>query len=79
MATKTISADQFRDGVRDAVLKALDEYVRELTDCDKALGARDSDLPELFAALDAHMDRVAARFNQPESAEPGSAFFRIAA
>lgn len=75
--SKTIGADAFRDGARDVVLAALDTYMRTLTQSDRALGARDSDLPMLFAALDAHMDRVAARFNAPESKEVGSAFLSI--
>lgn len=77
MREKTISAEDFKEGARQAVLKALDEYMREITDCDIALGARDSDLPHLFRALDAHMDRVAERFNHPQSIEAGSAFFYI--
>lgn len=79
MTMKTISAEQFRDGARDVVLQALDDYMRGLTDYDKAMGSRDADLPALFAGLDAHMDRVAARFNDPESTEPGSAFIKIVA
>ena len=79
MTAKTISAEQFRDGARDAVLKALDEYVRDLTECSKSMGARDEDLPALFAGIDAHMSRVAERFNAPDSSEPGSEFIKIVA
>lgn len=79
MQTKTISAEAFRDGAREAVLKALDAYMRELTCCDNARGATDGDLPALFAGIDAHMTRVAARFNNPDSEEVGSAFLSISA
>lgn len=75
--TKTITADEFRDGARDAVLKALDTYMLELTGCDNARGARDADLPKLFAGIDAHMDLVAARLNHPDSDEVGSAYLSI--
>ncbi|HDR9758698.1 hypothetical protein KDX16_15490 [Burkholderia vietnamiensis] len=75
--TKTIPIDEFRDGARDAVLKALDTYMREQTGCDNARGARDADLPQLFAGIDAHMDRVAARLNRPDSDEVGSAHLSI--
>ncbi|MGY6257279.1 hypothetical protein ACXIVK_27860 [Paraburkholderia caledonica] len=78
MQTKTISGEAFRDGARDAVLKALDTYVRDLTCCDNARGATDGDLPALFAGIDAHMARVAARFNDPNSQEVGSAYLSIA-
>ena len=77
MSNIIISYREFRDGARDAVLEALDEYMRDITRCDKAIGARDSDLPDLFAGLDAHMAKIAARFNELDSAEPGSAFFKI--
>lgn len=79
MQTKTISAEDFREGARQAVLKALDGYMRELTGSDKARGATDGDLPALFAGIDAHITRVADRFNDPESEEVGSAYLTIAA
>jgi hypothetical protein len=75
--TKTITAVEFRDGARAAVLKALDTYMREVTGCDNARGARDSDHPQLFAAIDAHVGRVAERLNDPESEEIGSAYLSI--
>ncbi|CAB3754165.1 hypothetical protein [Paraburkholderia humisilvae] len=77
--TKTVTADEFRDGARDAVLKALDKYMRELTGCDNARGARDADLPQLFAGIDGHMARVAERLNRPDSDEVGSAYLSISA
>lgn len=77
MQTKTITAEDFRDGARQTVLKALDGYMRELTGSDEARGATDGDLPALFAGIDAHMMRVAARFNDPESEEVGSAYLSI--
>jgi hypothetical protein len=67
-----------RKGARAAVLGALDDYMRSLTGCDHARGATDGDLPSLFSGLDAHMARVAARFNDPESREVGSAYLGIA-
>ena len=78
MQTKTITAEAFRDGARQAVLKALDAYMRELTCCDNARGATDGDLPALFAGIDAHVTRVATWFNDPNSEEVGSAFLSIA-
>ncbi|ODV41483.1 hypothetical protein AWV79_35530 [Cupriavidus sp. UYMMa02A] len=77
MQTRTITAEDFRNGAREVVLNALDAYMREMTECDNARGARDSDLPALFSTLDAHMDRVAARINDPESQEVGSAFLTV--
>lgn len=78
MQTKTITQEQFIGVARDAVLAALDVYMRELTGCDNARGASDADLPSLFAGIDAHMARVAVRFNDPESQEVGSAHLNIA-
>ena len=78
MQTKAISTEAFRDGAREAVLKALDGYMRELTCSDNARGATDADLPALFAGIDAHMTRVAARFIDPNSEEVGSAYLSIA-
>ncbi|MBB5546695.1 hypothetical protein A8H39_01405 [Paraburkholderia fungorum] len=77
MQTKTISAEAFREGAREAVLHALDTYLRELTGCDNARGATDADLPALFAGIDAHTARVAARLNDANSQEVGSAFLSI--
>ncbi|MCK4117637.1 hypothetical protein G7939_12460 [Ralstonia solanacearum] len=74
---KRISLDEFKDGLRQAVLNALDAYMQEVTDYERARGARDQDLPALFKALDAHADVLEQRFNDPESNEPGSAFLLI--
>lgn len=74
-----ISEEDFIDGARSAVLQALDGYMQDLTRSERAKGSNDADLPELFKALDAHMRRVAARFNDPESQEVGSAFFEVLA
>lgn len=73
----TVPESQFIDGARLAVLGALDGYMRVLTGCDNARGATDADLPELFSALDAHMRKVAKRFNDPESQEIGSAALKV--
>ena len=75
---KSIDKSDFIEGARAAVLIALDGYMRELTESYNARGATDADLPALFKALDAHMERVATRFNDPESQEIGSAFLSIA-
>ncbi|KVN57498.1 hypothetical protein [Burkholderia stagnalis] len=77
MKEKAVSFEVFRDNIRDAVLGALDDEIRAVTGCDSACGARDSDLPHLFAALDAHAMRLAHRFNDPESEEVGSAGLAI--
>lgn len=77
MNVTKMTAEDFKKGARDCVLEALDEYMRRVTGYANALGARDEDLPKLFPALDAHMDRVAARFNDPESKEPGSLHFSV--
>lgn len=77
MTIKTITQEEFNEGARAAVLAALDGYLRDLTGSDSARGAADADLPALFAGLDAHMARVAARINDPESEEVGSASLSI--
>lgn len=76
-STVTISQEQFLEGARSAVLAALDGYMRELSGSERARGASDADLPHLFAGLDAHMLRVAKRFNDPHSQEVGSACLSI--
>ena len=78
MNTKRVNFDGFRDGMRRAVLDALDAYMQRQTDgAPNVKSWRDQDLPLLFAAVDAHAGRVAARFNDPESQEPGSAYLTI--
>ncbi|MCA8270375.1 hypothetical protein [Burkholderia vietnamiensis] len=73
----TISEADFVQGARDAVLEALDVYMRNVTGCLMAVGWRDSDLPELFTGIDAHMGRVAARFRAQDSTEAGAVNFSI--
>jgi len=73
----TMTIDGFLMGARDVVLVALDAYVREMVGHNKAMGARDEDLTELFKGIDAHMTKVAKRYNDPESNEPGSATFGV--
>ena len=75
---KSIDKSDFIEGARAAVLIALDGYMRDLTGSYNARGAADADLPALFKALDAHMERVATRLNDPESQEIGAAFLSIA-
>lgn len=69
--------DDLTNLMREKVLEALDAAIREATGHGTAMGARDSDLPELFKSIDAHARRVAARFNARDSTEPGSAFFSV--
>lgn len=75
---RRISHIDFRDGARTAVLTALDDYMQEMTGHANARGASDADLPALFAGLDAHMERLATRLNDPSSHEIGSAELLIA-
>ncbi|WP_186078715.1 hypothetical protein [Burkholderia gladioli] len=77
MNTSLIPFEAFRTHLRDAILVALDDAMRELTGCETALGSRDADLPHLFAAIDEHAIRLAHRFNDPESEEVGSAYLSI--
>lgn len=77
MTPVRLTKEQFLEGARAAVLKSLDEYMRELTGCANARGAKDAELPKLFAGVDDHMLRVARRFNDPESQEVGSAHLSI--
>lgn len=53
----------FQDGARDAVIKALDTYVEELTSI-SGQGWKDQELPALFRGLDAHTRTVAERINR---------------
>lgn len=68
--------DDWINGGRDAVIAALDNYVRETLSHHAARGATDADLPSLFRAIDAHLDRLAARIN--DGLMPGSKGFRVA-
>ena len=71
------SKENFIQNGRDFVLAAMDAYIRELTESDRARGWLDKDLPALIPALDAHFSAVAARFADPESEEVGSANIRF--
>lgn len=77
MDTKKIPFDLFLEGMQGAVLHALDEYMVDVSNSDNAKGWRDSDLPMLFKALEFHAERVAARFNDLDSNEVGSAYLSI--
>lgn len=80
MQTNRVNYEDFRDGMRRAVLDALDAYMQRQTDgCLGVKGWRDQDLAALFPAIDAQAARVAIRFNDPNSQEPGSAYLTIAA
>jgi hypothetical protein len=72
---KTIVFNDFRQDLRDAALKALDEFAAKALGTDQAKGWLDSELPALFAGLDAQARALAARINA--GSEPGSAFVRI--
>jgi hypothetical protein len=72
----TIDYKAFKDDVRNAVLAALDEKIRELLGHEDARGWVDAELPSLFAGVDAHVKAIAARINGGE--EPGSATVSIA-
>jgi len=67
---REINREDWYEGARLGVLHALDNYMRAQTGFDKALGARDEDLSDLFKGIDAHMDKVAERINI--GTEPGS-------
>lgn len=78
MQPNRLNFDDFRDGMRRAVLDALDAYMQRQTDgALNVKGWRDQDLAVLFPAIDAHASKVAARFNDPDSQEPGSAYLTI--
>ena len=68
--TQVISQDQFVNGARDAVLDALDTYVRGLTGHPKTLGATDAELPALFEGIDKHARLVHARLVGAEVLSP---------
>lgn len=77
MAITNIHIEQFSDVLRTKVLEAIDEVTQEFVNHPKAKGWKDSDLPDLFKGLDAHIQRLAARYNSPESDEYNSAFVRF--
>ncbi len=58
-----ISADKFKDDVRQVVLNALDKFTRELLGHPDARGWVDKELPSLFTGVDAHAKALAARIN----------------
>lgn len=68
-----VNKESFIQDGRDFVLAALDAYAQQATACTGAKGWRDSDLPKLIPALDAHFAALADRLANPESTEPGSA------
>lgn len=63
------------NGGRDVVLAALDNYVRETMSHHAASGATDADLPDLFRAIDAQLERLAARIN--DGLMPGSSGHKV--
>lgn len=60
-----INRDKVIDAFRDAVLAALDEKAKEIfrVHVDGMPGASDADLPELFRTLDAHVEKIAMRYD----------------
>jgi hypothetical protein len=75
MEPKVISHDDWIEQGRKAVLDALDQYVRTTTQFGASRGWVDQELPNLFRAVDAHLDSIAERINL--GIEPGSLFVRI--
>lgn len=69
---RKITREDWRNGLRNAVLAAMDEYVQERLGHPRALGATDNDLPSLFPCIDEHADRLAARINDPNGGVLGS-------
>lgn len=63
MARRQMNRDYVRDVFREAVLKGLDLATRQTFDPPQTnAGATDADLPRLFKAIDAQVDRLADRF-----------------
>ncbi len=60
---KKIEFDEFRESIRAAVLKALDDVSREATGEPNFLGATDQELPALFRGIDAQARCMAERIN----------------
>lgn len=77
MTTKTLPLEDLIELGRNAVLDALDKLMIEQTGHEWAKGWRDSDLAALFPAIDAHIERVAKRFEDKRSSEPGSSSIKI--
>lgn len=71
----SMTLDDFILAGRQVVLDALDEFIRDKLNHEKARGWTDGELPELFKGVDAHLKTVAGRINKGE--EPGSANFSV--
>lgn len=71
----SMTLDDFILAGRQVVLDALDEFIRDKLEHEKARGWTDAELPELFKGVDAHLKTVAERINKGE--EPGSANFSV--
>ena len=71
---QTISREKWIDEGRQAVLDALDEFTRISVGHVKARGWTDQELPDLFRAVDAHLNKIAERVN---SGSESDLFFRI--
>ena len=74
---RSLNRIRLRDSARDAVLAALDTWAKEsgLPLPKDQEGATDADLPALFAAIDAQVDRVIDRSgmlvpDKPDAAAP---------
>jgi len=65
-AERTMTHEAFVDGIRAAVLDALDAHVVELTGGAVKLGATDADLSDLFPTLDRHARKLVERINAAE-------------
>lgn len=60
MTDRTIPYDEFQDGLRNAVLAALDDYAGRFGGVE---GWIDAELGSLFTGVDAHARTLAARIN----------------
>lgn len=64
----TINRDYVREVFRERVLEALDSAARQVFPHTRKtsrndIGANDSDLPALFRAIDAQLDRLCERYD----------------
>lgn len=73
MKTGRIPFTYFAERLERAVLNSLDEFMQQEVEFDKAKGWRDQDLPDLLPAIKRQATRIADRFNNIDSTEPGSA------
>jgi hypothetical protein len=75
MQSKIVKFEDFKSGLRDALLAAADAYIREVMETEKVDGWKDEELPALFSGVDSHAKALAARINAGH--EANSALVRI--